>query len=193
MANEVREFKTMVCPRCGYDQRGVIDRWQDTCPMEGTCSECGLDFLWRDVLNPHFATPEWCVEFSRGVPRIAVTILTTAAMTLRPWRFWRELRMSHPIHPRRLALFMIVVPLAAVIVFSLTVGYATATYNMGTPAAPSIRSMAGGFVHGCMAPWSRTPAATGVAPMTRADRYQFNLVKNTNRSYLVQVYRYLWC
>jgi len=172
----------MECPRCGYDQRGLCDRWQDTCPMEGTCSECGLDYLWRDVLNPRFATPDWCIEFSRGFRETAMIILATFAMTARPWRFWLDLRMSHPIHPHRLALYMIVVPVAAYVMFALSVGYATGTSNKGLPGLPPVPTMAAGFLHGCVAPWSKTQTATGATPMVVADRYQFNLVKNTIRA-----------
>lgn len=41
-----------VCPRCGYDLHGTIDTWTDACPLTGVCSECGLEFIWSEILCP---------------------------------------------------------------------------------------------------------------------------------------------
>ena len=55
------------CPRCGYDQRGVIAQWTDTCDLDGRCTECGLAFEWARVLNPKKFAPPWSVECARGL------------------------------------------------------------------------------------------------------------------------------
>ncbi|MEZ6235453.1 MAG: hypothetical protein R3B68_14800 [Phycisphaerales bacterium] len=92
------------CPRCGYDQSGAIAAFTDACPTTGTCSECGLDFRWRDVLSPAFGRVPWLFEHARGAgvcPLIA-SLLMTAGLT----RFWSRVRMSHAVHPGRLWLML---------------------------------------------------------------------------------------
>ena len=39
------------CPRCGHEQRGVVQSWTHECPVEGVCSECGLAFRWAELLG----------------------------------------------------------------------------------------------------------------------------------------------
>lgn len=93
------------CPRCGYDLRGAIDTWTDSCPLISTCSECGLEFIWSEVLCPEKYEPLWCVEFSRS-GWFPISSLKTVCMSFRPWRYWRELKMSHEIHWRRIYSFL---------------------------------------------------------------------------------------
>ena len=40
------------CPRCGYDLGGVVAIFRDSCPLEGTCSECGMALRWGEVSCP---------------------------------------------------------------------------------------------------------------------------------------------
>lgn len=88
------------CPRCGYDQSGVMASWTDSCPLHGTCSECGLGFEWRNILNPLFTLPPWSFEHA---PAWSLSALArTAVRTLMPQNLWSQLRMEHPIHARRL-------------------------------------------------------------------------------------------
>jgi len=92
------------CPRCGYDQRGMAESWTESCPMSGTCSECGLEFEWSELLSPKIRPPRWCVEYGRwwAVPwRTALTL----GMALWPPSFWRSLKMTHRPRWRRIALF----------------------------------------------------------------------------------------
>ena len=37
--------RTIGCPRCGYDQRGMVESWTLQCPLTGECAECGLALL----------------------------------------------------------------------------------------------------------------------------------------------------
>ena len=61
----VREAR---CPRCGYDLRGVVATWAEACPLQSTCSECGLALEWSEVVGARARRPGWCVEFApRGV------------------------------------------------------------------------------------------------------------------------------
>ena len=96
------------CPRCGYDQRGMMATWTDSCPLHTTCSECGLQIEWREVLNPLLSSPKWCVE--TRPPRLVTPrqIIATFLRTFWPWSFWSRLRMTHPIRPRRILLYLVV-------------------------------------------------------------------------------------
>jgi hypothetical protein len=109
------------CPRCGYEQRGVIDTWKDTCPLEGTCSECGLQWSWAEVIHPEKFEPPWSVEFVRRLRSVPWAAIRTAIHSLWPWRFWRSMRMSQPIRWRRLAMYIflwLVVPSVAAYVLA---------------------------------------------------------------------------
>src|SRR3954466_10401245 len=85
------------CPRCGYDQRGVVATWTESCPLEGTCSECGLTLNWSEVLNPEQHEPQWCVEFVPKWQRVPAACMKTCLMSLWPWTFWKQIKMSQPI------------------------------------------------------------------------------------------------
>ena len=98
------------CPRCGYDLSGVAAAWNHadsiSCPMRGTCSECGLEFAWGEVLNPEISVPAWSFEHARShhMFRLVRTIL----LCFRPWRLWRTLQMHHSVIPARLVLLLLV-------------------------------------------------------------------------------------
>ena len=105
MQIELPNVKRSQCPRCGYDQRGVVATWTDCCPLYGTCSECGLQFNWANVIVPDKFEPPWCVEFAPrllGLPRAAVK---TFFISFWPWTFWSRLQMSQQVRWRRLALY----------------------------------------------------------------------------------------
>ena len=88
------------CPRCGYELTGLLASYTEACPTEAVCSECGCSFRWSEVASPILG-PWWFAERSgRGVMRRA---FLTALTSLLPWRFWRSLKMEHPIRPRGIA------------------------------------------------------------------------------------------
>lgn len=89
------------CPRCGYDQSGVVVSWADRCPLGGVCSECGLDFSWRDVLSPVWTVPQWSFEHCRGWWQVGKHT-RTCLHALFFWHFWRAIRMEHPLRSSRL-------------------------------------------------------------------------------------------
>ena len=107
------------CPRCGYDQSGVIGTWKQieppACPLEGLCSECGLRFLWRDALCPHWNRVPWLFEHGRGLAPIRATRTWSHALT--PARFWRGVPLAAEVRPKRLLLWLVVlfVPLQVVL------------------------------------------------------------------------------
>ncbi|MBC7772089.1 MAG: hypothetical protein H7210_06325 [Pyrinomonadaceae bacterium] len=100
------------CPRCGYDQSGLIATWQSACPLTGTCSECGLEFEWTDVFNAGRKLVRWFIEHERrGLFgwRLLFSALRTFAWTILPWRFWNKVRLHHPIRRERWAVWLLLV------------------------------------------------------------------------------------
>jgi hypothetical protein len=89
-----------LCPRCGYDLSGTCDSWTTQCPIAGVCTECGLDLLWMEVLDPIRAVPPWFFEHARR--GWLVTLVRTIACSLRPWRFWNAVRMVYAVRFGRL-------------------------------------------------------------------------------------------
>lgn len=81
------------CPRCGYDQTGVMSAWRESCPVQGRCSECGLDFLWCDAVVPPRC--EGLVEHAKTFRQWVWWGARTFARTWRPKRFWNWLRMEY--------------------------------------------------------------------------------------------------
>ncbi len=88
-------MRPAVCPRCRYDLSGTTRQWTDRCPLEGQCNECGLEFDWRQVyiLTEH----PWLFEY-HWRQRPATRLVRTIWRSLRPWSFWRDVKMSDPIY-----------------------------------------------------------------------------------------------
>ncbi len=99
---------TPACPRCGYDQSGVVATWQHACPLRGTCSECGEAFAWADIFNPGRRTLRGFFEHARGTGRTLWWAFTTLWLTLRPWTFWRRVGADEYPLRRRAILWPIV-------------------------------------------------------------------------------------
>lgn len=134
------------CPRCGYDLSGEIARWETSCPTDGLCTECGLDFAWRDLLSPRFATPRDSLEHAPGgflkLGLINKPAARTWLRTLRPWVLWSHLRMEHPIRWRRLLLVLVLFALPGVVFISLAGG------AVGGVSADQV------FTHGAWSGWA---------------------------------------
>ncbi len=114
---ETREQSTspVRCPRCGYDLRGAVAAWAESCPLQGQCAECGLAFSWAHLLCPATFEPQWCVEFAPR-RRFLRAAGATFGRSFRPWRFWSAIKMSMPVRRRRLvgyALLLLLLPIAA--------------------------------------------------------------------------------
>jgi hypothetical protein len=107
-----------MCPRCGYDQRGVIDSWKESCPLVGVCSECGLDLDWRLVLDPALRGPKW--SFEHGGRWRSRAWAATALRTLRPRRFFGQLVMSDDIVVWRLVWFAVMSLLLTAVLLHFT-------------------------------------------------------------------------
>ena len=122
MMSSSRRDITPRCPRCGYDLRGLVATWEDRCPLEGVCSECGLNLRWAEVLLPEKFEPRWCVEFAPRGRRILLACARTLLWSLRPWTFWRRMKMSQPIRWRRLAAYLLLLAASVYATFALTHG-----------------------------------------------------------------------
>ena len=95
------------CPRCGYDLRGAIGTWADQCPLVGTCAECGLQFVWAEILHPEKYEPPWCVEFAPRWRQVLRACVRTFARSFWPFGFWRALKMSMSIRWRRIFAYLV--------------------------------------------------------------------------------------
>ena len=81
------------------------------CPLTGTCSECGLGFLWRDLLNPTYQRVKGFYEHARTAWSIR-TLVRTWAWCIIPWAFWSRIKMHHEVRWRRVAWAAVVTLLA---------------------------------------------------------------------------------
>ncbi len=107
------------CPRCGYNLDGTVSTWTTQCPIRGRCNECGLEFDWHRVfvLTVH----PWLFEYHwrrRPFSRFMQTVL----YAFRPRRFWREVRLTDPVH---------LMPAAVVTTLCVTIGYLLLAANIG--------------------------------------------------------------
>lgn len=100
----------LMCPRCGYDVSGVVPTWTESCPLEGTCSECGLTFAWVDIFRPDRVAPAW--SFEHGRDRLLPCWFATVGRTLVPSEFWSRLRLGARLRYGRLALIALPLLLA---------------------------------------------------------------------------------
>ncbi|MCH7573256.1 MAG: hypothetical protein IH891_10110, partial [Planctomycetes bacterium] len=99
--------------------------WRESCPFAGCCSECGLAFHWGDLLNMKLNFPPWCIESRshRGLKHGVLAAIKTLLMSLRPWRFWRELKMTHQPRWGRLIAYPLITILLLYVFCSLSVGF----------------------------------------------------------------------
>lgn len=120
-----RVVETPECPRCGYDLRGGVAAWRDSCPLDGVCPECGLRYEWRDVFKPERLSPRW--SFEHGRDRLVWRWVSTVARTLRPGTFWKRMRVESPVRVGRLVVMALAVVAVAHVLIAVmwgTIGYA---------------------------------------------------------------------
>jgi len=123
------------CPRCGYEQSGVVAAWTDRCPLGGVCSECGCTFSWSRVYTT--ARHPWLFEYhwrSRPLHRLTQTIWNA----LRPNRFWRDVTIDDPIHlwPVAIAALLVYVGVGIACFLWATVSYFSELSTMQLAPAP---------------------------------------------------------
>ncbi|MEX0876943.1 MAG: hypothetical protein WD114_05750 [Phycisphaerales bacterium] len=91
-----------ICPKCGYDQSGEIATWEERCPLEGVCPECGLAFAWADVFDPSRVHLPWYVEHAERKRDMLRRTPGTFWLLILPNRFWKRVTVGSPIYVGRL-------------------------------------------------------------------------------------------
>ncbi len=111
------------CPRCGYDLSGHVAAWNDTCPLHGQCSECGLTLRWANLLNPNKRDLPWLYEHASHWSNFRKAT-NTAFRALFPWSLWRRIELHHRVVPSRLLIWVIGLALCSYFVLTLAVAIA---------------------------------------------------------------------
>lgn len=155
MGDTAGPYEHTACPRCGYDQRGIIDTWRECCDVYGRCAECGLSYEWSDVLDPTRRIPEWFVEDIEQQCR-PMMVVQTIGRVFWPWHFWRRISMSHPVCGRRIAVLLVFVLLGAIVLTSA--GAAVRPLQVWMQETTLSGSNVTGmyvYIHAFVAPWSQ--------------------------------------
>ena len=124
MATEIPQPNAR-CPRCGYDLRGTIETWKHECPINGICTECGLEFEWGELLCNRRNMPRWCVEYGRWWSIPITAVKTVLVLFFRPRKFWHDLKMVHKPRAGRILALALPVLLLLYLAFALSVGHRT--------------------------------------------------------------------
>jgi len=114
-----------ICPKCGYDQSGIIDSWVDSCPINGSCAECGLGFAWRDVFDPVRNDLHWYAEHTQSLWGIIARTPGTLMRLVLPWYYWRSIGVEARISLRVLTLWLIVLAIGLHLLMSIPYGMGT--------------------------------------------------------------------
>ena len=87
------------CPRCGYDLSGTPAAWIEHCPLHGTCSECGAQLVWNDLLGRGTHQLPGFVEQARSSRETLRCGFTTLATMMLPERYWSRIGTRFPWNP----------------------------------------------------------------------------------------------
>ena len=120
--NSGNEITNARCPRCGYDLRGVVESWTDSCPFFGVCTECGLEYEWGALLNPERNLSTWCVEYAQGWRIVPASFKTLFRLIVRPRQFWSDVTMNHRPRPLRIAGVLLAAALLLYAMIAVSVG-----------------------------------------------------------------------
>jgi hypothetical protein len=137
------------CPRCGYDVSVAVEQWpRDRCPVDGLCTECGLEFAWGEVLSPERRAPWWFIEHQRGLWRTSRAVIGTAWVAgVTPWRAMQRA----PLGLRRRLVRPAVVVLSLVLFwYLLGIGSTLLAYVLPPPSSSYLR-------FGMFAPYPPSP------------------------------------
>jgi len=111
-----------ICPKCGYDQSGEVATWEDQCPLEGRCPECGLDFAWCDVFDPASGDLGWYVEHAKTKWGMVKRTVPTLRKLIFPNVYWREVGVHTRIRFRFLVLWLFLIVSIVHVVAAVPVG-----------------------------------------------------------------------
>ncbi len=103
---------TLDCPRCGYVLRAMIEASEARGESGGTCTECGLPIVWRQLRDID-ADPRWFTESRNGHRRLATRALLTLARCANPFGFWSSISMTIPTRRRGIVAFVLALLVAA--------------------------------------------------------------------------------
>ncbi len=95
------------CPTCGYDQSGLIATWDTSCPLAGTCTECGSELDFVEMLHTKPIRFWWYAEHARGAVSFVWLIPISLIVLLDPGRFWARWDHRQVKHARRFVWFVI--------------------------------------------------------------------------------------
>ncbi|MDX2148811.1 MAG: hypothetical protein SFZ23_14955 [Planctomycetota bacterium] len=121
------------CPRCEYDLRGAIETWNNECPLQGTCSECGFVFRSADLLRPDRRDLPKFVEHAKSRGDLVRFAFRTFSWLVLPWRFWSRVRMHHRVRLRPMLLLFVLV-LATAQLLQGALGVLNHTHSRTRPA-----------------------------------------------------------
>jgi len=120
-----------ICPRCGYDQSGVVTTWETACPVSGTCPECGHGFLWADLFVPSRQDLRWYVEHARGPVSFVWRSVRTLVLIAAPRTFWQRMGVDRRVRGWMLTGWIGLVFAAAHTVASMIIALIIAGENGG--------------------------------------------------------------
>lgn len=147
MNEDATNDRPATCPRCGYDQRGVVTTWTECCPLVGTCTECGLQFNWPEVLSEKIRRPRWCVEYVTGRIRFLMATALTLGQSFWPWGFWQSLKMSYEPQWRRIAAYVLtlaILPYLLIVLMQIGVAtYLWQSFGFGSAQKIAIQTPSG--------------------------------------------------
>ena len=95
------------CPSCGYDQSGLIATWESSCPLTGTCTECGSDLDFIEMLHTKPIRFWWYAEHARGPISFVWRTIATMVMLADPGRFWGRFDRRQVRGPKRFVCFLV--------------------------------------------------------------------------------------
>ncbi len=108
------------CPRCGYDQSGVVGAANPAWPLASQCAECGCRIAWSDYFRRDFTLPtRWLEHAPRAWFPVALLLTPWIACLALP--LFARLRMEHPIRWKRLLVGSLALGLLAAVVLSVLV------------------------------------------------------------------------
>ena len=115
------------CRQCRYSMQGSIDSWQDTIPIDVTCSECGHVMPVRDLYELPLHTVPWLIECAPHDASWFTSGLKTIGTLFFPWRFFSAVRPNTAWCVRQIVFLNLAILIGAVVVSR--VGYAVSVSN----------------------------------------------------------------
>ncbi len=116
-----------ICPKCGYDLTGEIATWNNQCPLQGVCSECGYAFAWSEpyrILNEWGSEVGWYAEHAHSMGSMLKRTPGTALRIVFPSVFFRTMNFRRHVSIKKLCIWMIAMSAMLWVLSSIPAGYA---------------------------------------------------------------------